>query len=73
MILAGDYWYFQDLMLRGSANAQKGIQVSGSYNTVDNVMAYKNGNTGLQISSYKSTDNWEDWPSHNLILNCTLI
>ena len=34
-------------------------------------MTYKNGNTGLQISRYKSTDNWEDWPSHNLMLNCT--
>lgn len=71
MILAGDYWYFQGFDVTGSANAQKGIQVSGSYNTVDNVMTYRNGNTGLQISRYKSTDNWEDWPSHNLILNCT--
>ena len=71
MILAGDYWYFQGFDVTRSADAQKGIQVSGSYNTVDNVMTYKNGNTGLQISRYKSTDNWEDWPSHNLILNCT--
>lgn len=71
MILAGDYWYFQGFDVTRSANAQKGIQVSGSYNTVDNVMTYKNGNTGLQISRYKSTDNWEDWPSYNLILNCT--
>lgn len=71
MILAGDYWYFQGFDVTRSANAQKGIQVSGSYNTVDNVMTYKNGNTGLQISRYKSTDNWEDWPSHNLMLNCT--
>lgn len=71
MILAGDYWYFQGFDVTRSANAQKGIQVSGSYNTVDNVVTYKNGNTGLQISRYKSTDNWEDWPSNNLILNCT--
>lgn len=71
MILAGDYWYFQGFDVTRSANAQKGIQVSGSYNTVDNVVTYKNGNTGLQISRYKSTDTWEDWPSHNLILNCT--
>ena len=71
MILAGNYWYFQGFDVTRSANAQKGIQVSGSYNTVDNVVTYRNGNTGLQISRYKSTDNWEDWPSHNLILNCT--
>ena len=32
---------------------------------------YKNGNTGLQISRYMSTDPKEDWPSYNHILNCT--
>ncbi|MCD8326260.1 MAG: fibronectin type III domain-containing protein [Lachnospiraceae bacterium] len=71
MVLAGDYWYFYGFDVTNSANAQKGIQVSGSYNTLDSIMAYKNGNTGIQISRYKSTDLWEDWPSYNLILNCT--
>ena len=71
MILAGDYWYFKGFDVTNSANGQKGIQVSGSYNTLDNLRTYKNGNTGLQISRYLGTDNWEDWPSHNLILNCT--
>ena len=71
MILAGNYWYFQGFDVTGSANAQKGIQVSGSYNTLDDLMAYKNGNTGVQISRYKSTDEKSEWPSHNLILNCT--
>ncbi len=71
MILAGDYWYFYGFDVTNSANAQKGIQVSGSYNTLDNIMTYKNGNTGIQISRYKTTDLWEDWPSNNLILNCT--
>ena len=71
MILAGDYWYFKGFDVTNTANGQKGIQVSGSYNTLDDLMTYKNGNTGLQISRYLGTDNWEDWPSHNLILNCT--
>lgn len=71
MILAGNYWYFQGFDVTRSANAQKGIQVCGSYNTVDNVVTYKNGNTGIQISRYKSTDGRSDWPSYNLILNCT--
>lgn len=71
MTLAGDYWYFKGFDVTNSANGQKGIQVSGSYNTLDNLRTYKNGNTGLQISRYLGTDNWEDWPSHNLILNCT--
>lgn len=71
MILAGDYWYFQGFDVTGSANSLKGIQVSGSHNTLDDIMAYKNGNTGIQISRYKSTDGRSDWPSYNLILNCT--
>ena len=71
MILAGDYWYFQGFDVTRSANAQKGIQVSGSHNILDNLKAYKNGNTGVQISRYKGTDSWEDWPSDNLILNCS--
>lgn len=71
MILAGDYWYFQGFDVTGSANSLKGIQVSGSHNTLDDIMAYRNGNTGIQISRYKSTDGRSDWPSYNLILNCT--
>ncbi len=71
MVLAGDYWYFQGFDVTNSANGQKGIQVSGSHNVLDNLYAYKNGNTGIQISRYKGTDLWEDWPSDNLILNCT--
>lgn len=71
MILAGDYWCFQGFDVTGSANSLKGIQVSGSHNTLDDIMAYRNGNTGIQISRYKSTDGRSDWPSYNLILNCT--
>ncbi len=71
MVLAGDYWYFQGFDVTRSADAQKGIQVSGSHNVLELVNTYKNGNTGLQISRYKGTDEFEDWPSYNLILNCT--
>ncbi len=71
MILAGDYWYFKGFDVTGSADAQKGIQVAGDHNTLDHLKAYRNGNTGIQISRYKSTDEWEDWPSYNLILNCS--
>lgn len=71
MVMAGDYWYYQGFDVTNSSNGQKGIQVSGSYNVLDNLYAYRNGNTGIQISRYKGTDEWEDWPSNNLILNCT--
>lgn len=71
MVLAGDYWYFKDFDVTKSSNAQKGVQISGNYNVVDGVNAYYNGNTGIQISRYLSSDGFDKWPSNNLILNCT--
>ena len=71
MVLAGDYWYFKGFDVTGSADAQKGIQVAGDHNTLDQIETYRNGNTGLQISRYLTTDEFEDWPSYNLILNCS--
>ena len=71
MIFGGDYWYFKGFDVTRSANAQKGIQVSGNHNTLDQINAYHNGNTGIQISRLNSTDEYENWPSYNLILNCT--
>ena len=71
MIIGGDYWYFKGFDVTNSANAQKGIQVSGNHNTLDLIEAYHNGNTGVQISRLNSSDTFEYWPSYNLILNCT--
>ena len=71
MILAGDYWYFQGFDVTRSADAQKGIQVSGNHNILDRIKAYKNGNTGIQISRYLGTDQFIQWPAHNTILNCS--
>ena len=71
MILAGDYWYFQGFDVTGSADVQKGIQVSGNHNILDRIKAYKNGNTGIQISRYLGTDQFNQWPAHNTILNCS--
>ena len=71
MVLAGDYWYLQGFDVTNSAPGQKGLQVSGDYNVVDDIHAYRNGNTGIQISRFKGSDAWEDWPHDNLILNCT--
>ncbi len=71
MVLAGNYWYFQGFNVTNSANAQKGIQLSGKYCTIDNVLAYHNGNTGIQISRYLTTDEYDMWPAYNLVLNCT--
>lgn len=71
MTHGGNYWYFEGFDVTGSANAQKGFQVSGSYNTLVDIHAYRNGNTGIQLSRYSSTDYTQaDWPSYNLVLNC---
>lgn len=71
MVLGGNYWYFQGFDCTNSANGQKGIQVSGNCNTLDNINAYHNGNTGIQISRLYSTDLFANWPAENHILNCT--
>ena len=67
----GNYWYFYGFDITNSANMQKGFQISGSYNVLDQIHAYENGNTGIQICRLVGSDLFEDWPAHNLILNCT--
>ncbi len=71
MIFAGNHWYIKGFDVIHSQDAQKGIQVSGNNNTLDQVNAYYNGSTGIQISRYLTTDEFELWPENNLILNCT--
>ena len=68
---AGNYWYFYGFDVTHSLDGQKGFQVSGSNNILDQIQTYYNGNTGIQISRYKGADLFPDWPSNNLILNCT--
>ena len=67
----GNYWYFYGFDVTGSMNMQKGFQISGSHNVLDQIHAYYNGNTGIQLSRYTGADLYEDWPAYNLILNCT--
>lgn len=71
MRFAGDYWYCQGFDVTNSSDGQKGLEVCGSYSTFDDIHAYHNGNTGIQVSRFKGSDVYEDWPSHDLILNCT--
>ena len=67
----GDYWYFYGFDVTRSLDGQKGFQVSGNYNILDQINTYYNGNTGIQISRYNGKDLMPDWPHDNLILNCT--
>ena len=70
-IFAGNYWYVSGIDCTKSSNGQKGIQVSGSHITLNNIRTYENGNTGIQVSRYLSSDSRDLWPSYDLILNCT--
>ena len=71
MIHGGDWWIFEGFDVTGSANGQKGFQVSGNHNVLIDIHAYRNGNTGIQLSRYAGSDyTIADWPSYNLVLNC---
>ena len=68
----GNWWYFFGFDVTNSIDGNKGFQVSGNNNVLDQINAYHNGNTGIQISRYHVADLTIDtWPSNNLILNCT--
>ncbi len=72
IVHGGNYWYFAGFDVTNSAPTQKGFQISGNYNVLDQIHAYRNGNTGIQISRLSGSDlTIADWPSYNLILNCT--
>ena len=68
--IEGDYWHVYGLTVYGSAD--NGIFVAGKHNIVERCILQANRDTGLQISRKgSSVTNFEDWPSDNLILNCT--
>lgn len=71
--LGGDYWYIRGIDIANAGDGSAGIRIYGHNNTLDQVNAYGNGKTGISISTKESaTDKKDiDWPSNNLILNCT--
>lgn len=71
LTLCGNYWYIQNIDVAHSANGKDGIHVAGSYNVLDCVDTYENGNTGIQISRFSNVQAKSDWPAYNTIKNCT--
>ena len=71
ILLAGNYWHLKGFDVTNTADMKYGVFVSGSYNIVELVNTYKNGNTGINISCNNNYDSREMWPAHNLIKNCT--
>ncbi len=68
----GDWWYFGGFDVTNSGDGNPGFAISGNHNVLDQVNAYHNGNTGIQIRRLGNADTViAEWPSYNLILNCT--
>ncbi|MBR4321503.1 hypothetical protein [Treponema sp.] len=68
--IEGDYWHVYGLTVYGAAD--NGIFVCGKHNIVERCVLQANRDTGLQISRRSSSiSNFDEWPSDNLILNCT--
>lgn len=69
-MLDGDYWHFYGFEITKAAD--NGMLLSGSNNRLERMVFNDNQDTGLQLSRYKtSAATIADWPSNNLILNCT--
>lgn len=68
--LFGSYWHFYGLTIKGAGD--NSMYVSGKNNITENCIFVGNRDSGLQIAREKpSLSNMSDWPSNNLILNCT--
>ena len=70
IVLDGDYWHFYGFEITKAAD--NGMLLSGNNNTIERMVFNDNQDTGLQLSRYNtSAATIADWPSNNLILNCT--
>ncbi|MBQ4639178.1 MAG: right-handed parallel beta-helix repeat-containing protein [Clostridia bacterium] len=66
----GDWWQMEKINICNTAPLEKGMQLSGSHNTLHNMNFYNNGTTGLQLSG-TSNETIEMWPAHNTVISCT--
>lgn len=70
IVLDGDYWKFYGFEITKAGD--NGMLLSGNHNRIEMMVFNDNQDTGLQISRYNTSDaTIADWPSYNLILNCT--
>ena len=64
--LSGDYWYVSGMKFGNGG----GVRLGGSHNIVKNCDFYGHSNSGLSVSRTDGSNNKEDWPSYNQIINC---
>ena len=65
-----DYWHVKDFELFGAGD--NGIYIGGNHNIIENINVHDCGDTGIQLGRKASSyNNIEQWPSYNIIKNCT--
>jgi hypothetical protein len=70
VVLDGSYWHFYGFEITKAGD--NGMLLSGDNNIIEMMVFNDNQDTGLQISRYNSSyTDISQWPSDNLILNCT--
>jgi len=68
--LNGNYWHWYGIDIYGSGD--NGMYIGGSNNKIESCLFHENSDTGLQLGrSSGSLSLVSEWPSNNLILNCT--
>jgi hypothetical protein len=63
LLLDANYWH-----IKGISITDKSLRIQGSHNLIENVTAYKNEDTGIQISSPDKTGR-PLWASYNRVVN----
>lgn len=70
IVQAGNYWKWYGIDIKGAGD--NGMLLSGNNNIIELCQFYENRDTGLQLSRYDtSATSISQWPSNNLIKNCT--
>lgn len=70
LVQDGDYWHFKGFEIANAGD--NGVLLAGNNNIFELMEFTNNQDTGLQISRYNTAAaSIADWPSNNLILNCT--
>lgn len=69
-VLDGSYWHFYGFEITQAGD--NGMLLSGDNNKIEMMVFNDNEDTGLQLSRYQTSySDVSQWPSNNLILNCT--
>nr|MCR4676822.1 hypothetical protein [Sphaerochaetaceae bacterium] len=72
MKMWGNWWNLSKINITRTANGSHGMQLGGSYCTLERVNFYNNGTSGLTVSG-DSKDSKDFWPAYNMVKNCTSV